>query len=108
MSVILECQSGDEFVCIQEFHASPDGEGFSWETSRQFRIGERLRYKGFRRNDHLKDRPNAWLVLFEAKEGQQYAAEQTYFVTTECWQGIKKHFARRLPKDPRKGRVPPR
>src|SRR5437899_1376970 len=44
MSVILECQPGDEFVCIQEFHCSPDGEAFSWDTSRRFRVGERLRY----------------------------------------------------------------
>ena len=46
MSVILECQAGDEFVCIQEFHASPEGEGFSWDTSRHFQVGDRLLYRG--------------------------------------------------------------
>jgi hypothetical protein len=107
MSVILECQPGDEFVCIQEFHASPDGEAFSWDTSRQFRVGEQLRFRGFRQDPNFKDRPNSWNVLFETADGKCYAATQTYFVTTECWQGIKRYFAQRLLKEPRRKRVPP-
>jgi hypothetical protein len=93
MSVMLECQPGDEFVCIQEFHASPEGEGFSWDTSRQFRVGERLCYVGFRQDPNLKDHPSGWLVVFEAADGKRYAGTQTYFVTEECWQGIESFFA---------------
>ena len=49
MSPILEAQVGDEIICIGEFSASPHGEGFAWETSRTFRIGERLRFAGYYR-----------------------------------------------------------
>src|SRR6516164_1900935 len=100
MSVILECQPGDECVCIQEFHASPDGEGFSWDTSRRFRVGERLRYVGARQEPHFKDRPNEWKVLVEAADQKRYAAVESYFVTQECWQGVKRYFARRLLREP--------
>jgi hypothetical protein len=96
MSVILECQPGDEFVCIQAFHASPDGESFSWDTSRKFRPGDRLRYVECRQNTQFSGRPNEWMVVFEAGDNKRYSATQTYFVTTECWKGIKQFFARRL------------
>ncbi len=102
MSVILECQAGDEFVCIQGFHASPDGESFSWDSSRHYRVGERLRYLGGKQNPHLADRPNEWMVVFEAADGKRYAATQTYFVTEECWQRIKKVLAKRLLREPRR------
>jgi hypothetical protein len=102
MSVILECRPGDEFVCIQEFHASPDGEGFSWDTSRHFRVGERLWYVGSRREPRFQDQPNAWMVLFEAADRKQYAAVEAYFVTEERWQGIKRYFARKLLGEPRR------
>jgi hypothetical protein len=101
MSVLLECQPGNEFVCIQAFHASPEGEGFSWDTCRHFRVGERLRYLGCKQDPRLADRPNGWLVVFEAADGRHYAATQTYFVTEECWQRIKKVLARRLLREPR-------
>jgi len=92
MSVILECQPGEEFVCLAEFHASPDGQGFSWLASRKFHIGERLRYVCSRQDTHFKDRPNGWQVVFEASDGKRYAATQTYFVTEECWRGIEQYF----------------
>ena len=66
MSPILEAQVGDEIVCIGEFSASPHGEGFAWETSRNFRVGERMRYAGYYRDDHFKDHPTGWMVLFDA------------------------------------------
>ena len=105
MSVILECQPGDEIVCIQAFNASPDGEGFAWSTSRQFAVAERVRFVGARQDAHLKDRPNGWSVLVETSDQKRYAATQTYFVTAECWQGIKNHFARRLLREPRRKTV---
>ena len=95
MSVIVDCQPGDRFYCIGEFHASPDGQGFSWQTSRKFRVGDRFRYLGFRQNANSKDRPTGWFVVFEAGNGKRYAATQTYFVTEDEWECIKKYFVRR-------------
>ncbi len=92
MSTILEAQPGDKIVCIEPFHASPDGEGFAWATSRGFKVGERLRYAGARQDPHFKDRPNGWMVIFEVADGKRYAATQTYFVTETCWHGIEQYF----------------
>jgi hypothetical protein len=102
MSPILEAQVGDEIICIGEFSASPHGEGFSWETSRSFRIGERVRYAGYYRDDHYKDHPTGWMVLFDAPDGRRYGATQTYFVTLDSWRRLKQFFARRLLRDPRR------
>ena len=102
MSPILEARVGDEIVCIGEFSASPHGEGFSWATSRTFRIGERMRYAGYFRDDHFKDHPAGWMVLFDAADGKRYSATQTYFATLDCCAGLKRFFARRLLKDPRR------
>lgn len=101
MSVIHDAQPNDEIVCIQEFHASPDGEGFSWDTSRKFRVGERVRYVGFRQDSHFKDDPVGWMAIIETSDGKRYAATQTYFVATECWHALKRFFARRLLREPR-------
>jgi hypothetical protein len=105
MSVILECQPGDSFVCIGEFHACPEGEPFSLDASRKFRIGERLRYVGFRQHQNLKDHAAGWLVVFEAADGKHYAATQTYFVIEETWEKIKKYFAQRLLREPKPKRT---
>jgi hypothetical protein len=102
MSPILESQFGDEIVCVTEFSASPHGEGFPWETGRTFRIGERLRYADSYRDEHFQDQPTGWMILFDASDGKRYHATQTYFVTMECWRGLKRFFARRLLRDPRR------
>jgi hypothetical protein len=107
MSVILESQPGDELVCIEEFHASPEGTGgFSWDTCRKFRIGERVRYVSFRQHPNLKDSPVGWMVLFDAADDKQYAATQTLFVTEDCWQRLKRFFARRLLHEPKRRNAP--
>jgi hypothetical protein len=108
MSVILESQPGDEFVCIVEFHGSPDGEPFSWDTSLKFRVGERLRFVSARRHPHLKDQPGGWQVVFDGPDGKRYAATQVYFVTLETWEGIKNYFARELLREPKKTKARPR
>jgi len=102
MSVILESLPGDEIVCLGNFHGSPDGEPFSSETARHFRVGERLRYAGARQHHNLKDQPGGWQVIYDAADGKRYSATQTYFVTLETWQGIKKYFARRLMREPKR------
>ena len=106
MSVILECLPGDEFVCLAEFHGSPDGEPFSWDTSRKFRVGERLRFVAARQHHNLKGQPGGWQVVFDAADGKRYAATQLYFVTQEAWQGIKRYFARQLLKEPKRSSSP--
>jgi len=105
MNVILESQPGDELICIQEFSACPEGTAFSWDRSRAFEIGERVRYASFRQNQNLAESPAGWQVLVVAADGQQYAASQTYFVTEECWQGLKRFFARRLLREPKPTRT---
>src|SRR4051812_10497996 len=96
MSAILDSQAGDELICIESFSASPEGTPFSWETSRTFRIGERVLYVDFFRDQHFQDHPSGWMIRFDAADGRRYAATQTYFVTEECWKGLKGFFARRL------------
>ena len=97
MSVILESQPGDEIVCIMAFGGSPCGVRPSWETSREFEIGERVRFATFFKYQADNHDENAadWMVVFDAADGKRYAATQTYFVTEECWQGLKKHFVKR-------------
>lgn len=94
MSVIPESLAGDEIVCLGEFVASPYQQRFSWETSRTFRIGERVRFAGWYEDKHAPDNPVCWMVLFDAADGKRYAATQTYFVTPECWKRLGNYFAR--------------
>ena|SRR5438132_6057426 len=98
MSVILECRPGDQFVCIESFQASPDGQPFSWDTCRSFKVGEKLTFLAFRRDDNLRDHPSGWLVSFEAGNRKRYAATQTYFVTEECWRAVAEHFRKQRPR----------
>jgi hypothetical protein len=100
VSPILEAQVGDEIICIAEFSASPEGQGFTWKSSRTFAIGERVRYAGFYRDEHFKDHPSSWMVLFDVADGTRYHGTQTYIVTVDSWRNLKRFFARRLLKDP--------
>jgi len=92
VSVILECKQGDSFYCLQRFNASPDGRPFSWNNCRQFKIGERLEYVGYKKDANLSHQPNGWLVVFRAGDDTLFSAAQTYFVTEECWRGLEKFF----------------
>jgi hypothetical protein len=101
MSVIQETQAGDEMVIIEGFSASPEGEGFSWETSREFAVGERVHMVRYFLDAHYKEVPGlGWTVVFDAANGKRYAATQTYFVTEAAWRNMKRFFARRLMRDP--------
>jgi len=62
------------------------------ENEPTVRVGDRVRLVDARLDPHFKDRPNGWMVVFEANGGEQYAAAQTYFVTEECWSGIEQYF----------------
>ena len=102
MSVILESQPGDELICIESFSSSPEGVVPSWDNSRTFRVGERVRYADSRLAPNLADSPAGWMVLFTAADGRRYAASQSYFVTEECWRGLKTYFAKRLLSEPKR------
>ena len=93
MSVINDSEKGDEIVCLEEFSGAPQGIRRSAETVRTFHIGDRVRYLGFFRHQNLFDHPVCWNLIFEADDGKRYNATQTYFVTTDCWDGLRKHFA---------------
>jgi hypothetical protein len=106
MNVIGESQPGDELTIIQEFHVSPSGERFSWKTSRNFRVGERVRYVSFLQDRHGRDIPGlGWMVLFEADDGKRYAATQTYFVNDACLEDLRKLFAKRSAPKSRRART---
>jgi hypothetical protein len=96
MNVILESEKGDELVCIQSFLACPDGIPFTSAESHKFHVGDRVKYLSFRRNARLKDSPAGWQVVFTADDGKDYTATQTFFVTKECWKGLKEFFARKV------------
>ena len=95
MSVIVESLPGDEFVCIEAFVGCPQGERFSWDNARHFTVGERLNFVSSYLDDHFKAHPCGWMIVFDAADGKRYAATQSYFVLPECWEGLRKHFARR-------------
>src|SRR5439155_7117972 len=101
-----ESQPGDELICIAGFSGPPQGVTPSWETDRTFQIGERVRYVSSYRDEHFKDHPVGWMVVFDAADGKRYAATQTYFVTEECWERLKKFFARRLLHEPKHRKSP--
>jgi hypothetical protein len=105
MSVIIESQPGDGLICIEAFSGPPQGERPSPETNRTFRVGERVRFAGAYRDEHFKDHPVGWMVVFDAADGKRYAATQTYFVTEQCWRGLKKFFAKRLLREPKRPEV---
>jgi hypothetical protein len=105
MSVINESQKGDELVCLAEFEGPPQRVAPSPDTNHKFRIGERVRYLGSYRHANLSDNPVGWMVVFEARDGRRYAATQSYFVTADCWDGLRKHFARNRHKAARVGKT---
>lgn len=102
MSLIVESGPGDELVCVLEFHASPEGAGSSWSNQRRFRIGERVQFLGAFRDADRPDHPASWMVRFLAADGQAYSATQTSFLTVQDWDRLKRYFAARLLREPRR------
>ncbi len=72
----------------------PGGEPFSWDTCRSFRVGEQVAYVNWYRDEHFRDHPVGWMVVFDAADHKRYAATQSYFVTEECWKGLKRFFTK--------------
>jgi hypothetical protein len=101
MSVITETEPGGEIVCILSFSARPrdSDNGPKPDARREFHVGERVRYISSFLKKTPEDNPTGHVVVFEPFDGgdkNRYAAIQNYFVTLECWEGLKKHFANTL------------
>jgi hypothetical protein len=102
MNVITESEIGDRILIIQEFNASPYKEPFSWKTCRQFNVGESVRFSGYYQEQHFKGHPGlGWMIIFEASDGKRYGAKHTFFVTKECWTGLRRYFSKALLSKPR-------
>ena len=98
MSAITETEPGGEMVCILGFSARPRGLDNQPIPSarRSFQVGERVRYVIFLYKDTPADNPTGYMAVFEplhSEDKKRYAATQDYFVTLDCWEGIRKHFA---------------
>jgi hypothetical protein len=104
MSAITETQPGGEMVCILGFSARAQGRDKQPlpAVRRSFQVGERVRYITFFYKHTPTDNPTGCMAVFEplgSKDKNRYAATQDYFVSLDCWEGLRKHFAstRRTP-----------
>ncbi len=103
MSAITESRPGDDIIIIQDFHASPKNQPFSWETSREFKVGESVQFHSFFHDQAFQDQPGlGWMIVFDAGDCKQYAADQTFFVSMECWDSLRKYFSKRKQSQRRK------
>jgi len=97
MGAITETEPGGEIICIVGFSARPRGADNqpipgSW---RKFQIGERVRYITYSYKDTPADNPTGYLAVFEPidhKDQARYTATQNYFVSLDCWEGLRQHF----------------
>jgi len=98
MSAITETEPGGEMVCILGFSARPrglDDQPISG-ARRRFHVGERVRYVTFFYSHTPEDNPIGYMAVFEPidkADKNRYAATQNYFVTLDCWEGLREHFA---------------
>ncbi len=98
MSVITETEPGGEMVCIQVFSARPRGAEDQPVpgSRRRFHVGERVRYITYFYQAAPADNPTGYMAVFEPIERDdhtRYAATQNYFVSLDCWEGLRHHFA---------------
>lgn len=97
MSAITETEPGGEMVCLITFSGRPrDSDNRPLDgPRREFRVGEHVRFVSSFFKDSPADNPTGYMAVFEPLgEGEQgrYAAVETYFVTLDCWDGLRKHF----------------
>ena len=98
MSAITETAPGGEMVCILDFEARPrDPDGHPIAGSRRaFSVGERVRYIGHIYVGKPEDNPLGYMAIFQPPnvEGDHlYGAVQDYFVSLDCWEALREHFA---------------
>jgi hypothetical protein len=94
----METEPGGEMICILRFSARPrglDDQPIPGER-RNFHVGERVRYVTFFYKKTPDDNPTGYMAVFEPldpEDKNRYAASQNYFVTLDCWEGLREHFA---------------
>jgi hypothetical protein len=98
MSAITETEPGGEMVCILEFSARPRGAENQPIPGprRDFHIGERVRYVASFFKNTPADNPTGHMAVFEPldlEDEHRYVATRDYFVTLDCWEGLREHFA---------------
>ncbi len=96
MSVIMESLKGDPIRIISPFTCSPVGEKFSFDTARDFSIGEIVKFI-----DSYKDKSStqdylSWFVIFEAGDGKKYTATQGSFILASEWDALTEFFKKSL------------
>ncbi len=100
MSATTETEPGGEMVCILAFSARPrDPENRPLTGPRRdFRLGEHVRFVSSFFKDTPSDNPTGHMAVFEPigePASGQYAAHETYFVSLDCWDALRKHFQRK-------------
>jgi hypothetical protein len=61
-------------------------------------MGERVRFVTSFFKNTPADNPTGEMAVFESldrRDQSRYAATQKYFVTLDCWEGLRRHFGRR-------------
>lgn len=100
MGAIAETMPGGPMVCLLDFSARPrDVQGQPIQgPRREFRVGERVRFIAGQFVGKPEDNPTGWMAVFEPlqADGHQYSAIESYFVTEDCWEGLRNHFAKSL------------
>lgn len=92
MSVISESAEQMIIVVISQFVACQYGTSFTWEDSREFNIGDKVKFLDAFEDTNVRQEHLKWKVKFLCEDGNVYAASQLYFVTIEAWEEIVKHF----------------
>ncbi len=101
MSAISATEPSAEMVCIQSFSARPrdDDDAPIPGTRRDSQVGERVRFISSFFKNTPQYNPTGYMAVFkplDRRDKNRYSATQGYFVTLECWEGLKKHFASTL------------
>jgi hypothetical protein len=97
MGAITETEPGGEMVCILGFSSHPcdvEGRRIPGEW-REFEVGERVRFVGAFFKDTPKDNPTGYMAIFEPLDPldkNRYAATEVYFVSLDCWEGLRDYF----------------
>jgi hypothetical protein len=99
MSAITETEPGGEMVCILAFSARPRGldDQPLAGARRRFNVGEHVRLITFFYTATPEDNPIGFMAVFQPldkADKNRYAATQDYFVTIDCWEGLRQHFAK--------------